>query len=277
MSLYLPQSAVPRAPGEKAAPAVERLAFRKPWLHVDAGPDHGLEEFCVQGQVPLKGQRNDDVVQAATLMVLVGSHKLMPAFWDRFGKTMPPEARAADYHQMSAEQLEWFKDQGCEVRRVSAPAGSMVLWQSNLVHCGVEATADTLRAVREGRLDWREVRRVTTYVCMLPVPAKVTEAEATKLDKRRLHALHVGNTTSHHPFRFRLFPSKPLFHGNAKMKMYNRPPGVSLAQFLAWDPRVQCLFGGPRAAALMAEVETKETKRKENAARRKLLLKTIPA
>jgi hypothetical protein len=44
-----------------------------------------------------------------------------------------------DWYQLNEKELQFYKDKGCEIKRISCPAGSMVMWDSRTSHCGVES------------------------------------------------------------------------------------------------------------------------------------------
>ena len=225
LSVHLPPERTPG--GEKCG------FFRSTWLHTDQGPasskikhPHGnVPDFCVQGQVVINGARECD----ATLLVLPGSHRFAPAFFEAF----PPKDPEEDWQQLKdPRHEEWFAKQGCVRTRVAAPEGSMVLWNSSTVHCGVEP--------ERGRPAPYPIREVV-YVCMLPRPVIGTKGLA-KLLKRRQDIYNGGRVSSHHPLRPRTFPVAPRTYGGKPCQV-QRPTGFQLSDL---PPAARVLVdGGP--------------------------------
>lgn len=159
--------------------------FRQTWYHCD----HNVErpDFeSAQGWVTANGVRRED----ATLAVLRGSHRYHQAFRERFGVTSK-----GDWHKLTAEQVQWFKEEcGCVEERISCPRGSMVLWDSRTMHCGVEP-------LRE-RPDPNT--RFVVYTCYTP---RVWATES--MLRRRRQAAVCRRTSNHWPHRFKLFAPNP--------------------------------------------------------------------
>jgi hypothetical protein len=227
-------------PGERVVGGEARGFFRATWLHTDQGPDTkgikhaggGVPDYCVQGQVVLEAARDVD----ATLMVLPGSHKLARKFF----KAFPPKDPCMDWQQLTDPlQEKWFEERGCVRTRVAAPEGSMVLWNSSTVHCGVEPV--------RGRPAPYPVRQVV-YVCMLPRPAPGTKGLAKLLERRR-KTYEEARVSSHHPLRPRTFPLNPRTYGAAVPVVV--PPTVDRLCDLPPDARA-LVDGGPAYAQEVA-------------------------
>ena len=129
--------------------------FDKPgehWLHTDQNSARiGLHAY--QGGVYLEEACEDDW----TLNVLEGSHAVL----DEFFRT---NARAAvrsssSFYRFRNEDLKYFEEKGCKLKRVPVPKGGMVLWDSRTVH----ANANPVRGRKHpGR--WRFV----VFISMTP-------------------------------------------------------------------------------------------------------------
>ena len=63
-----------------------------------------------------------------------------------------------DWLKINDEQVNYFIDKGCERRCVTCKAGSLVLWDSRLMHCGKEPLKDR----KEQKF------RNVAYICMMP-------------------------------------------------------------------------------------------------------------
>jgi len=220
-------------PGEQTPGGEKCGFFRAPWWHTDQGPaptglkhaGGGEPDYCVQGQVVLNGARSCD----ATLGILDGSH----LHWREFFETFPAKDPRADWQQLDSANpahVEFFTSRGCAVVRVAAPEGSMVLWDSRAMHCGVEP--------ERGR-PAPYPQRMVTYMCMLPRPHPSTKGLGTLLARRRT-AYEEARVTSHHPFRWHTFPMKPRTYGEEEPDVL-RPTVDPLEEL---PPRARALVDG---------------------------------
>lgn len=162
--------------------------YRRTWLHSDQSfLRNGFE--CVQGQVNLM----DTNVGDATLCVLEGSHALHKTFAETFAIK-----EKGDWFKLEEAHVDWFLAQGCKEARIKSPKGSVVLWDSRTIHCGVEP----LKGRKEPNL------RCCVYTCYQP---RVL-CSKRDLDKR-VKALDELRTTSHWAARPKLFPKTPRTYG----------------------------------------------------------------
>ena len=178
------------------------------WFHLDQSPKNGTSRQCVQGFVTI----NDMNAEDNTLHVLKQSHK----HFKEFAKEFHPETGSwpsKDWIKLTSTQKEWFNSRGCKEVRIDAPAGSLVLWDSRVVHC-------TAPAKQKNNPKWRMV----VYVCMMP-RSRCTE----KVILKRKRAYKDQRTTNHWPIR-------PSLNG-LKFQTY----GESLNKW-ALDPRADKLL-----------------------------------
>lgn len=158
---------------------------KPPVLHCDQSFCRNNFE-CVQSWVTA----NDVAEGDATLCVLEGSHRHHEAFATTFGVLRP-----TDWFQLSdPAHYAFYASRGCEVSRIMCPRGSVVLWDSRTIHCGVEAIRG-----RASRLE-----RAVIYVCCMPRYL----CDRANLEKKR-QALRELRTTSHYPCQIKLFPETP--------------------------------------------------------------------
>ncbi|PVH99936.1 hypothetical protein DM02DRAFT_672322 [Periconia macrospinosa] len=114
-----------------------------PWPHVDQNPKRkGMQ--CVQGILNLAPNGEHD----GGLVVLKGSHKLNELFF----KTHPETKGAGtwgsfDWHGFDEEEVDWFKQRGCEMIKVCADPGDLILWDSRQIHYNKVPSSDKVRAV----------------------------------------------------------------------------------------------------------------------------------
>lgn len=148
------------------------------WLHVDQGASRvGLHAY--QGAVYLETAEHDDW----TFEVLEGSHKHLEQLYRHDKKAA---LRSSSRHFLMLEdEVGWFEARGCRRLRVAAEAGSLVLWDSRLVH-------GNARPVRGRRHPDRW--RCVTFVCMTPV-AWSTRGDVERKKKAYRNLEH----TSHWP------------------------------------------------------------------------------
>ncbi len=159
------------------------------WLHLDQSPTRPELE-CYQGWVTSR----DTHVGDATLTFLTDSHRHLCDFRDHFDIK-----EKADWFRLSPEHIDWYAQQGCEQYAIRCPKGSMVLWDSRLVHAGYQA--DPFRE----HANWRNV----VYACMLP-RNRARPADIAKKQKW----LRELRTTSHWPQKPKPFPKTPRSYGN---------------------------------------------------------------
>ncbi|KAJ0120119.1 uncharacterized protein J7T55_000973 [Diaporthe amygdali] len=111
------------------------------WPHVDQSPHRkGLQ--CVQGILNLAPNGPKD----GGLIVLKGSSALNEAFFkthDTERETWGP----ADWFGFKPEEVEWFKERGCEAIKVCAEPGDLILWDSRTVHYNCLPESDAVRSV----------------------------------------------------------------------------------------------------------------------------------
>jgi hypothetical protein len=98
------------------------------WLHIDQeSTRRGLHAY--QGGVSLEHAEQDDW----TFEVLQGSHVLFTEFMES-----DKEARFTSelnaYYRLRDDNVEWYVNKGCELKRVAVPKGAIALWDSRLVH-----------------------------------------------------------------------------------------------------------------------------------------------
>ncbi|KAH8897559.1 hypothetical protein GQ53DRAFT_802870 [Thozetella sp. PMI_491] len=150
------------------------------WPHVDQSPlRKGLQ--CVQGILNLTPNGPDD----GGLIVLKGSAGMNEEFFkthetDR--KTWGP----ADWFGFTEEEVKWFTAKGCEVVKVCADPGDLILWDSRTVHYNALPQSDTVRSV--------------LYVCYTPV--SYASPEDLKM-KKQLFQERIGTTHWPHANIFR--------------------------------------------------------------------------
>ncbi|KAH9496514.1 hypothetical protein Btru_043246 [Bulinus truncatus] len=149
------------------------------WLHVDqCAARVGLHAY--QGAVYLETADADDW----TFEVLEGSHEHLQDFYAQNDKARIRSVNTGLW-RMRDDDLEWYRKLGCERKRVPVKAGSLLMWDSRLVH----ANARPIQG-RKNPDRWRLI----VLVCMGPL------AWSTKEDiQRRRKAFKDMLMTTHWP------------------------------------------------------------------------------
>ena len=127
----------------------------------------------------------------ATLAFLEGSHKFHGEFAAEF------EMRSErNYNQINEnEQLQFYLDRGCFERTIVCPKGSLVLWDSRTIHCGL------------GPMSNRSEKNIRCVVYLCYVPR--THANPEILEEKKNLYLE-GYATNHNPCRLIPLPKTPL-------------------------------------------------------------------
>lgn len=130
---------------------------------------------CAQGIINLI----DNGPRDGGLVVMRGSHLLNDAFFATHGgagrkKAAWGAAVPDDWFGFDEGELGWFEGRGCEVVKVCAGAGDLIVWDSRTVHWNVlpevslSLTFDFSRLIwEEGRVPYCALRIcIYTYICV---------------------------------------------------------------------------------------------------------------
>lgn len=159
------------------------------WHHTDQSftrPDFE----CVQGFVSLKNINKGD----ATLSVFEGSHK----FHKQFAHTFNITDKSDWFKLNNSEHYDFYKDKGCVEKRIVCTAGSLVLWDSRTIHCGVEPLKNRPK----------KNTRFIVYLCYMP-----RNLSTQKLILKKRKAFEDLRMTTHWPCKSKLFPKNPRTYG----------------------------------------------------------------
>jgi len=158
------------------------------WLHVDQSYTRNDFE-CIQGYVTAWDIEEGD----ASFVYLEKSHHKHQAFREKFGIE-----DQSDWFRLNDEQMDYYINNGHPRKAIQCKAGSMVLWDSRLVHSGIEP--------QKGRKN-PKLRHVV-YICQMP-----RKLCTPKMLEKRIHAFETKRTTNHWPSKVKLFPKKPRTYG----------------------------------------------------------------
>jgi hypothetical protein len=158
------------------------------WYHTDQS--FMQNEFkCIQSFVT--GLDIDEY--DATLSFMEHSNKYHTEFKNTYNIT-----DKTDWYKLTKEQEQFYYDKGCVIKNVKCPKGSLVVWDSRTIHCGIEAdkrrTSPVIRAV--------------IYLCYMPRSL----CDKTNLKKKQ-KAFNELRTTSHYPCKIKLFSKTPRTYG----------------------------------------------------------------
>eukprot|EP01031_Cornospumella_fuschlensis_P031337 gene31337-37869_t len=174
--------------------------YRNAWLHTDQS--YTQPDFqCVQGWVTGLDVAEGD----GTLAFLEKSHTLHREFAETFGIT----SKDNWFKLEEAEQTRFYLQRGCSPTYIACPRGSVVLWDSRTVHCGVEP--------RRHRTTPR--LRCVAYLCYMPR----TLASASDLQKKR-DVFLARRMTTHWPCKVKMFARVPRTYGNPVKAVAPLPP-----------------------------------------------------
>jgi hypothetical protein len=115
-----------------------------PWPHVDQAPTRsGLA--CAQGVILLSDAGPKD----GGLIVMRGSSSL----FEQYFRENPPAEKPADapgqfdWYGYKTEELKWFEEHGCEMIKIDAEAGDLIIWDSRSIHYASLPESDKIRTV----------------------------------------------------------------------------------------------------------------------------------
>jgi hypothetical protein len=180
------------------------------WYHSDQSfTNTGFK--CIQSWVTAFDVNEGD----GTLAFYESSNQFHSEFGATFGIT-----DKSNWYKINEEaQIQFYADRGCVEKRIKCPAGSMVLWDSRTIHCGVEP--------EKGRSSPNF--RCVAYLCYMPRSL----ATATEL-KKKIKAFEEMRMTSHWPCKVKLFGKTPMTYGQpvAEILALERPEIYALGRRL---------------------------------------------
>ncbi len=156
----------------------------KTWYHTDQSFLNN-NFSCVQSWItPINVNIGD-----ATLSIMEYSHKYHEEFSEEFNIK-----NKSDWYELSKEQEHWYLNKNCNYKKIYCPKGSLVLWDSKLIHCGTSPFIERLYPNF----------RIVSYLCYMP--KKLCN---DNIINKRIKAFETLRTTTHYVTKFRLFPKTP--------------------------------------------------------------------
>jgi ectoine hydroxylase-related dioxygenase (phytanoyl-CoA dioxygenase family) len=179
------------------------------WYHTDQSYDSNDFTY-LQSWVTAFDVNDGD----ATLAFLESSNNIREQFIEEFYKNN------SDYTILDDNQIKYFLDHGCLEKKIKCPKGSLVLWDSRTIHCGIEPS--------ESRI--KPNFRCVSYLCY--APRKYASEEDIILKQKIFNQMY---TTTHDPIKCNIIPKSPYYSNNNYTKVINKPKltdlGLKLAGF----------------------------------------------
>ncbi len=170
-------------PPHEEIPDYTHNDFTNQWFHLDQTILKTKLEG-IQGWVTGKDVNPGD----ATLIYYDQSHKMLDDFMDNFGVRTK-----SDWFLLDEEENDFFRSR-CKIKEVTCPAGSLVIWDSRLVHCN--KGPDLARSIPN--------YRCISYLCYMPK----SMSDINTINKR-VQAFLDMETSNHYASRATLFPKFP--------------------------------------------------------------------
>jgi hypothetical protein len=183
------------------------------WLHTDQSYTRNNFE-CIQSWITALDVNEGD----ATLGFLETSNNFHQSC--RFQFDIEDKK---DWYKLSKEQEDFYRnDCDCPYKKIKCPKGSLVLWDSRTIHCGVEG------------LRTRQVRNFRAIVYLCYTPRNICSSADLKKKRKAFEEMRM---TSHWPSKPKLFPVNPRTYGGPlpEITKIDRPVlselGLKLAGF----------------------------------------------
>jgi len=140
------------------------IELTPPWPHQDQNPYRPFFEIA-QGIVALSESGPDD----GGLVVIEGSHLKHQEFFEATGGIDDAKRHGKpNSYLYDVEEAEWYKAHGCKEVKVTCPPGSVIMWDSRLIHYN--------------RMPTGTRTRIATYACYCPKALATPEILARKAE-----------------------------------------------------------------------------------------------
>lgn len=161
---------------------------KKLWYHTDQS--YTTTDFkCIQSWITgIDVNENDP-----TLSFIEGSNKFHKEFQEKFNVS-----DKKDWYKLNKDEEEFYIKNGCTYKNIKCPKGSLVLWDSRTIHCGINASKNRIIPNM----------RAVIYLCYMP-RSICNENNLKKKQK----AFCDMRTTNHYPCHIKLFSKIPHTYG----------------------------------------------------------------
>ena len=158
------------------------------WYHTDQS--YMTPDFkCIQSYVTGLDINEYD----ATLSIMEGSNKYHNEFKNKYGIT-----DKNNWYKLNREEQLFYTEKGCNIRNIKCPKGSLILWDSRTIHCGIEAS------------NKRQVPNFRAIIYLCYMPRKLCSDVNLRKKQKAFNELR---TTSHYPCNIKLFGKYPYSRG----------------------------------------------------------------
>lgn len=158
------------------------------WYHTDQSYTRPTFE-CIQSWITGIDVNEND----ATLSFIEGSNKFHREFQEKFNIS-----NKKDWYKLNKDEEQFYTENGCSYKNIKCPKGSLVVWDSRTIHCGINASKN--RTVPN--------MRSVIYLCYMPR----SMCNESNLKKKR-KAFCELRATSHYPCNIKLFSKTPHTYG----------------------------------------------------------------
>jgi hypothetical protein len=172
-------------------PEVTKRGWNKgnTWYHTDQSFKNNKFN-CIQSFITGLDINEHD----STLSFMEGSNNFHGEFGYKYNIT-----NKTDWYKLTKEQNEFYLEKGCTIKNIKCPKGSLVLWDSRTIHCGIEANKK------------RSVPNIRTVIYLCYMPRYLCNKSNLKKKQKAFNELR---TTTHNPCKIKLFPKYPRTYGN---------------------------------------------------------------
>lgn len=195
-------------PGELSG---EDHFMNKHWYHFDQS-FLDTTRSCFQGVINMFDTNEGD----AGLHIFLKSHKKFEQYVNKEiekfiietgKKTGPDITKEFKDHFRRIKDTSFFTDNGCKEIQITCPKGSLVIWDSRMLHDGSQPNKNR----------FKPNIRAAFYICMLPIQRISEYAFSKKIFiKRSLEAVQNGRTTGHWPQYRKLESYQPSSRAEGK-------------------------------------------------------------
>ena len=170
---------------------------KKKWDKDEVHVDQTHKGFrCVQGGAAIVNQFEEGHV----FVCIPGSHLHHDELVDRIAENAP-KVLNEDWYKIDGSDKTWIKKKGLDIMRVPMKSGSVILWDSRLIH---SSTSWCRSSTQKMFIPYR----LQIFVCMKPADC-LTEVDKVKRNKAYIE----GRTSRHIPDNITLFGKNPRMYG----------------------------------------------------------------